>query len=229
LNALITYNFGDYLQGHARESLQHAAGRWGCEYVEVTKQIPCRDGIALHPWWQRIVLYEEVVDGYERVITVDGDILIRDDCQSLFDLVPVEHAGIAKFMQPGIAKKCCSAELRTANRYAIELGLKIPPVTSLVNCGLVVSSPKTFLPIVRELVAAGKFVGWTTHGNFDQAIMSTLLYNHGLPEVSLIPWEYHARRAAHRPPKMNAYVYHFSSTEKKPYHYYLNKCQWRTQ
>ena len=226
MNALITFNFNDFLRRKSRESMMDAAARWGCDFVEWTDQYLGADGVPLHPWWQRIMLYEDVSRGYDRVITIDGDVLVRSDCPDIFDLVPLDHFGAVSWRQPGVPPGW--APDKSLDMYSEMLGLRRPPTDLCINCGMIVWTPLAHLPIIRKLQSCGPVVGWKSDGDSDQTILSILLHHHSV-KTTWLSWEYNAMRAAHRPRKMNAYVYHFCSTEEKPYYYYLNKCQWRIQ
>ena len=47
----------------------------------------------INPHWQKFQIYNLLKD-YERIIFLDTDILVRDDCPNLFDIVPSEKIGI---------------------------------------------------------------------------------------------------------------------------------------
>lgn len=67
------------------DSQRAAAERWDAEYLEIT--MPLSDA---HPWFQKLTLCN--LD-YDRVIFVDEDLIIRDDCPNPADIVPEDLVG----------------------------------------------------------------------------------------------------------------------------------------
>ena len=52
------------------------------------------DGVNLpSPHWIKFGLYE-LLREFDRIAYMDADMIIRDDCPSLFDIVPEDHFGI---------------------------------------------------------------------------------------------------------------------------------------
>jgi len=85
LNYLATINTGNFMCENVRESFQAAAKRWGAEYVEITE--PFASGT--HPFEMKLELPLYPWQPGYRVFFAEGDVLIRDDCPSPFDEVPV--------------------------------------------------------------------------------------------------------------------------------------------
>jgi hypothetical protein len=45
------------------------------------------------PHWEKFQIYD-LLNQYERIIYLDTDVLVRDDCPDLFDVVPASHLGV---------------------------------------------------------------------------------------------------------------------------------------
>jgi hypothetical protein len=97
VNILATINTGDFLCQNVRNSFQHAAKRWGCEYVEITQKFAEFD----HPYSMKLELCKYPWPAGARLFFVEGDILIRDDCPSPFDAVPANVAFAAVLNDQG--------------------------------------------------------------------------------------------------------------------------------
>lgn len=219
MNALITINLRNYLSVKARASLQAAATRWGCEYVEVTDW-PCPELKGKHPWWQKTFVHSGPARDFDRVAVLDGDILIRDDCPSLFDVVPEDHFGAVSRIQPGMPKrKDPDNELL---RYAQWLGLKCPPKECHINSGVTVYSPKLHRADL-DAVQVGAKMGQYKIG--DQAVLSVVMFNSDHPTFWM-PYTFNALRAWARPRQMCEYIYHF--TKFKPVRQHIEATNWIT-
>ena len=90
--AVVTITIGEFYEKVAsftHSSLEHYARRIGADFIVWREFAP-----HVHPAYKkldiRLLLTE---DGYERVLFVDTDILIRDDAPNLFSVVPVAAFG----------------------------------------------------------------------------------------------------------------------------------------
>ena len=116
---VVTLDTGNFMQPNARESQQDYARRCGAEYVVFD-----RSWNKIGKWCFNTKLYMDQMPGLVqpcRVIWLDGDVVVRHDCESLFDLVPEGSFGAALSIQDGlpndlvakvatIACKKCGAE-----------------------------------------------------------------------------------------------------------------------
>lgn len=79
MNALITINYNRYIVSNVRESLTDTCSRWKCDYIEVT-DVPYK---YLHPCFSKTTILKTFPQ-YDRILYVDGDILIRNDAPNIF-------------------------------------------------------------------------------------------------------------------------------------------------
>jgi hypothetical protein len=77
---------------NARASIDAAAARWGCD-VRVFDF-----AYAPHPSWARLELAKHLRD-YDRVIVLDPDVFISQDCPNVFALAPRTHVCMAMELQ----------------------------------------------------------------------------------------------------------------------------------
>jgi hypothetical protein len=154
------------------------------------------------------------------VAVLDADILIRDDCPSLFDVVPPGHFGAVSRIQPGMpARKAPDKELLY---YAKVLGLECPPKECHINSGVTVYSPAYHREPLRDVVAGAVRGKWKIG---DQAVLSVVMFNSEMPTFWM-PYTYNALRAWKRPRQMCEYIYHF--TKFKPVKPHIKATRWRT-
>lgn len=94
-NILVTYHEpGRYeLLDIARESMEAAADRWGCEFHAIER--PSKRG---NFWTQKIRHFLDHTDA-ERALYLDGDMLIRADCPNPFEQVPADAVGFVHVQQ----------------------------------------------------------------------------------------------------------------------------------
>lgn len=233
MNALIVVNIGGKcLLPKSRESMQAAAARWGVDYVELTKPVARPLGRSLHPMWTKAILYRTAAAPYPRVLVLDADMLIRSDCPSPFDVVPVGHVGVVcRFQGEPLPDAWID---RTLERWARKLGgLQVPPWQRSLNGGFVLYEPGTHTAILQRWEAAGKAVQFKIWNLFDQASLSVVLHNSDVPQTWL-PREWntvHAVRAhtQDRAPAgvMRTWVYHFVSRRRRAAR--IAACEWHLE
>lgn len=83
MNALVTLNYNNYIVENARNSLTCACSRWKCDYIEIT-DIPLK---YLHPCFSKIKILRPFFH-YDKILYIDGDVLIRSNAPNLFTLHP---------------------------------------------------------------------------------------------------------------------------------------------
>ncbi len=86
---VVTLNAGGALCASSRDSHQHAAQRWGAVYIELREPW----GRLSHHGVFATKLEMDRLPLLGRVVWLDADTLVRDDCPSLFDLIPPGHFG----------------------------------------------------------------------------------------------------------------------------------------
>ena len=80
MNCIVTVNINGVLCDNARSSFHCAADRWGVDFVEVrTSQWP----VGYHPSFNKLSLSKRLI-GYDRVLYLDADVLIRSDAPNIF-------------------------------------------------------------------------------------------------------------------------------------------------
>ena len=88
-----TLNVGrNVIHDNARASMREAARRWGANYLEIL--IPTGD-VGQHYYYQKLQLSQHLPDN-TRVVYYDGDVVIRSDCPSPFDIVPEGMLGLVR-------------------------------------------------------------------------------------------------------------------------------------
>jgi hypothetical protein len=88
--ALVTICVGDVYDKMAKTThpnLKAYAKKIGADFIKI-------DGsMSSTPHWEKFKIFE-ILDHYERVLYVDTDIMIRDDCPNIFDIVPPYKLGM---------------------------------------------------------------------------------------------------------------------------------------
>lgn len=97
---VVSLDTGGFMQPNVRESQQDYAKRCGAEYVVMTKPWNTNSGGHFNT-----KLYLDRVPGLVkpcRVLWMDADVIVRHDCESLFDLVPEGSFAAAPSVQEGL-------------------------------------------------------------------------------------------------------------------------------
>lgn len=119
---------GDWLMPNARDSLREAARRWGANYMEIVV------GTGLHHWHEKLFLDRHLADGY-RIAYYDGDVLIRHDCPSPFEVVPAGHWGLVRNFHPNHAGTLGAVQ-QYLPPFATACGVSVDCERSYANSGL---------------------------------------------------------------------------------------------
>lgn len=225
--ALVTLNIGHVMRPECRESLKHAAQRWGAVYEELTEPL---EKVGGKPHWQKSFLARWAkAKGYSRVVYFDSDILIRSDCPNLFDLIPEKDFGI-------VSNDHMDGPLWNAgpkNRYykdlktwADKLGVACPPMHEHANGGVFVFSPEAHDKLFEAWAECG---AWINYGRavklIDEPSLSVLLST-GMVPVVWMPQQFNTlfyrSELLRSEGRMQTYVYHAAGRNK----HRLQKIQW---
>lgn len=227
MNALVVLNFNAYVHPKSAASFKAAADRWNCQYVEVTEPFVFA-GKAVHPWWQKALLpFEPAVGGaFERLAVLDGDMLVREDCPSLFDQVAQGTIGAVSRDQPAHRRtRPVDPHVRL---WARRLGASAPRHIPCLNGGLLVYEPILHGPYLKAWRDTGRKTRWSIRGGGDQGAISVLLHTMGAP-MTWLHWRFNTVKAGGQRPqaplgRMLTYIYHFNGPSRR---FRIARCRWR--
>jgi hypothetical protein len=209
MNALVILNVGNFCLPKVRESFQDAANRWGVKYVEITEPL---GPIGLHHFWQKALIpTSRHVAGFDRILQLDCDMLIRSDCPSPFDLVPETHFGAVTAVQRlGVPKWN-----RRTHRWAHRMGLTLyPRPRDHLNAGLLLYNLTAHAAMLREWPEVGRRCNWPGPPQLlvpEQFAISCLLHQMQVP-VTWLPSTFDTTWAGRfSPGPMHKYVYHYTA------------------
>ena len=89
--AVVTLTIGPKFEALAtltHPTLKAYADRIGADFIVLSDMITCNQ-----PHWSKLLLYDLLPD-YDRIIFLDTDILVRDDCPDLTEIVPPDKLGM---------------------------------------------------------------------------------------------------------------------------------------
>lgn len=92
MNAVITLALGDDYKKIAdltHSSIKSYADKIEADFIDLSDHIKAND----EPHWNKFILYK-YFQKYDRILWLDSDLLVRDDCPNMFDFVPIEKIGI---------------------------------------------------------------------------------------------------------------------------------------
>lgn len=229
-NVLVTLDIGNYLCEATVQSFQAAADRWGVAFVRIQQPL-LADGRAVHHFWQKALIpfAPSIVDTFQRVLFLDGDMLVRSDCPNPFDLVPPENMGLVSRCQP---RHWCRGEpQRDMLRWSRLLNLPLPTHDLYANGGFMLYSPQAHAECLKAWWNAGRLVRWHRRGRPEQSSLSVLVHAMGVP-VTWLPWHFDTVAIGHgrvpwNPRVMKSYIYHFSNHGREGYHRLAGRCRWK--
>ena len=91
-NLVLTISIGDYHQALAEytlPSIEKYANRIGADFLNITEHNPNY----ITQKWNKFYIFE-LLNKYKRILYLDVDLIVRDDCPSLFDVVPEDKLGM---------------------------------------------------------------------------------------------------------------------------------------
>ena len=203
---LVTLNFGrDLLHPNSRRSMQHAAGRWGVQFLEITESKA--RGFAAK-------LRLDLISPEGRVIFIDRDTVISSRCPNPLEIVPVGHFGYVLADQGRYPEALRQRwHVTIFNKWALALGSDAPYQKHLYfNSGLMVFDMplhgKVFARARQAIGAETEKIRW-----FDeQGCISASVAMDGPRFILQNTFNFLVRqnRLTFRPLPMSAYIYHFA-------------------
>ncbi len=92
MNLVLTVAIGDQYQQiakHTHPSIRAYANKVGAKFACIDKPMIAKTT----PHWEKFGLFD-MFDKYERILYLDTDLIVRDDCPNLFDVVPDDCIGM---------------------------------------------------------------------------------------------------------------------------------------
>jgi hypothetical protein len=204
---------GRCLHEKSRESIESAASRWGCDFVEIKEKVA-----DVHPFWQKMFLPLHL-EGYDRVLQIDADVLIRSDAPSPFDDCDEGMVGVVQDAQVRHAYRSVTLERVRSRQTALwshVSGIQDISDSEHINAGFILYSPRRHSDLFQEVRSIGEGFRWFSVGLPEQSCLSLVLAKspdrremmpHTWNTVSIISkW-----RPRFGPGKMKSYVYHFNA------------------
>ncbi len=116
--AVVTVCIGDVYSNIARlthPTLKAYADRVGADFVVLNSKKTAKST----PHWEKFAIRDLFKNGYDRIIYVDTDIIIRDDCPNLFEEVPAGMVGM--FDEAPFTDRSKELMIDTCKEYGITL------------------------------------------------------------------------------------------------------------
>lgn len=239
---VVTLNiFGDVIHPQSRRSFQHAAQRWGAQYLEITAPIAQDHGYSgledyRGAWAEKLFLDMHLPDG--RYIYVDGDTIINVHAEDPFELVP---AGTWAWTRNNIPTHAETAEhvrsvlpewLRLLARSGFDCS-SLDIDSQYCNTGVLIfdlPSHRCVWERAREIIRATphreQLEEWVIS---DQAPLCAAAHLTGIP-VRHLPPSYHmfwGHQTERWMPQMRAAIYHFCGDDQR--HERIARTRWRAR
>jgi hypothetical protein len=160
--AVFTANYNDILCENVRQSFQHAADRWGAEYVEATEE---NHPVRLHP--ATVKLEPFMLTDADAVFIIDADAVISSRCPNPFAVMPEEQfsvVGLSKRIDPDGQLAWCGNVFEWGMVNALP-GIEPVPSDgwSYFNSGMMLAWRTTCMPamaLAHEMCRIPNRCGW---------------------------------------------------------------------
>lgn len=223
-NLLWTININNYLSDNARESFSHAANRWNCDFLEIRTIF----NDAFYPSFAKVTSFSKI-EGYDRAVFVDSDMLISIDAPNPFDIFSNKDEFVAvldfhtqnhevggKYWQ---SVKVNNQEFHW-NVLESQFGWGVPKnefMDNFFNSGFFICTPKRHKVIFRAIESALPLVEERIHfsysAHYEQALFNYVVQAFRKKDLLLVEEKWNKLEPDITLPKMPEYIWHFTGVE----------------
>lgn len=172
-NAVIILNIGQKsIHPKSRESIKNACDRWNCDLIEITEPIN-----NLHVYWQKCYVCE-IYNQYNRILQLDGDMLIRWNAPNPFDIVPENQFGVVLDNQLPDSEKARQIKFWRSKNARIWSDINNSDAITdneHINAGFLLYNTKKHQYIFDEAKTIGEKGNWRSQGFPEQTVLSMIL------------------------------------------------------
>lgn len=213
MNALYTLNIkhakgfnAPFVSDRVRRSMLAACFRWGCNYAEINHD-PEHGEDAICNWGK--ILGPRLMSPYEKLLYLDGDVIISDHAPNPFDLCVADDTIYAvtdaQGVNPNPAWEACIYNSRVDEMIARYPDWTRPEIPRYFNTGVMLFRNT---PAIRD---AFDFVGECREFHslqcYDQTVINMVMHNRVKVEMLPEAWNYIVWA---REPDPNAFINHYA-------------------
>lgn len=209
------------MSSNARESLSHAADRWGCDFLEIRTIFDNR----LYPSFAKITSFEKI-EGYERAVYFDSDMLIHIEAPNPFEVfnnpdkfyatldIHPERYGVDNEMWHNVKYNNQEYYYKVLEE---QFGWGLSKETFLnkfINSGFFIYSTKRHKPIFKAiskalpLVDGREYFSFSAH--YEQALFNYIIQSIRPSDLEIVEESWNYLEPPIEDPKMNQNVWHFT-------------------
>lgn len=209
------------MSSNARESISHAADRWGCDYLEIRTIFDTR----LYPSFAKISSFDKI-EGYERAVYFDSDMLIHIDTPNPFEVFSDESKFYATLdIHPerykGDQEMWSNVKGNNQEYYynilEQQFGWNISRdrfLDNFFNSGFFLYSTKRHKTIFKAIsqalpLADGREI-FSFSAHYEQALFNYIVQGIRPNDLTIVEETWNYLEPPIDEPKMNSYVWHFT-------------------
>jgi lipopolysaccharide biosynthesis glycosyltransferase len=220
-NLVWTVNINNHMSSNARESISDAADRWGCDYLEIRTIFDTR----LYPSFAKICSFEKI-EGYERAVYFDSDMLIHIDTPNPFEVFSDESKFYATLdIHPHrykIDDEIWSNVKNDNQEYYYNIleqqfGWNISKeifLDNFFNSGFFLYSSKRHKSIFKAISQALPLIDgrevFSFSAHYEQALFNYIVQGMRPNDLTIVDESWNYLEPPINEPKMNSYVWHFT-------------------
>lgn len=239
-NLVWTVNINNHLSENARQSLSHAADRWKCDFLEVRTLFDER----LYPSFAKTASLEKI-EGYDRCVFFDSDMLIHIDALNPFDTFGDRKKFVAVLdIHPQNhdhnGEQWLTVKGNVQEHYwhilDEQFGWDVPKerfLDNFFNSGFFVMTPKYHKTIFKVFSKAFPLSGgrenyaWSAH--YEQALFNYIVQAFRKEDLLLTEEKWNRLEPPIESPKMLDYVWHFTGFNFWKSKHTIDNYDWRKQ
>ena len=220
-NLVWTVNINNHLSENARRSLSHASKKWNCDFMEIQTVFDQR----LYPSFAKISSFEKI-EGYDRCVYFDSDILIHVDTPNPFEIFEDRTKFVAVLdIHPQNHDHSSEQWITVKNNvqenywYILEeqFGWGITKerfMDNFFNSGFFLMTPKhhktIFKVISQTLPLTDGREGFASSAHYEQALFNYVLQAYRSNELLLTEEKWNRLEPPIQSQRMFDYVWHFT-------------------
>jgi hypothetical protein len=237
---LWTININGYLSDNARESLSHAADRWGCDFLEIRTIF----NEELYPSFAKVTSFSKI-ESYERAMFVDSDMLINIDTPNPFEIFSNRDKFVAVLdfhKENHVVGDKYWEEVKVRNQefhwnvLESHFGWGVSKeefLDNFFNSGFFICTPKRHKVIFRALESALPLVpermNFRYSAHYEQALFNYVVHAFRKKDLLLVEEKWNKLEPDITLSKMPEYIWHFTGVEFHKIKHTIKDYDWRAK
>lgn len=239
-NLVWTVNINGHMSDNARQSLSSAADRWGCDFLEIRTLFDN----SLYPSFAKVCSFDKI-EGYERAVYFDSDMLIHIDAPSPFEVFTDAQKFVAVLdIHPqnhdheSVMWKTVKGQVQEQYWHVLEEQFRWGVsrerfLDNFFNSGFFVMNIKRhksiFKAIENALPLTPERSAYAYSAHYEQALFNYVVQAYRFDDLFLTEEKWNRLEPLVEEPRMTDYVWHFTGFNFWVRKHTINEYDWRAR